>query len=122
MSSNFILSVMLFSILFLGVNVESFAQEQIAKDPQKEDIITPKPDTTNIKTNEEINKDILKKNAVTEEINTKTDVTNIDSITVAKDNVVGKTANGETIYQDIKGGKYILSATGKKVYIKKIPD
>lgn len=121
MSSNFILSALLFSILLLSVNVASFAQEQASKDPQKENIITPKSDTTNIKTNEEINKDIVKKNAATDDINTKKAVTNIDTTTVAKDIVVGKTASGETIYQDIKGGKYTLSATGKKVYIKKIP-
>jgi hypothetical protein len=130
MKSNFMLIALLFSILFLCVNVAAFAQDQVAKDSSKDistpkpvtgNIIAPKQDTTDIITNKEINKDIVKKNAVTEDITTKTDATNIDTTTVAKDIVVGKTANGETIYQDIKGGKYTLSVTGKKVYIKKIP-
>jgi colicin import membrane protein len=42
-----------------------------------------------------------------------------DVKTVIKDKEVGKTADGKTIYEGPKGGKYTLSASGKKVYITK---
>jgi hypothetical protein len=119
MKSNFILSALLFSIFFLSGSTATFAQDQVVKDPQTQDITTPKPATKDIITEKEINKDIAKKDTVNNDIITKTEVTNKDSNLVAKDIVVGKTANGETIYQDIKGRKYTLSAAGKKVYIKK---
>jgi hypothetical protein len=103
------------------VNASAFSQDQVSKDPQTRDISTQKPVTKDIVTDKNINKDIVKKDTVNNDIFTKTEVTNKDSNTVAKDIVVGKTANGETIYQDIKGRKYTLSAIGKKVYIKKGP-
>lgn len=37
----------------------------------------------------------------------------------AKDKVVGKTADGKDIYEGPKGGRYTLSATGKKNYLPK---
>ncbi|MBL7997191.1 MAG: hypothetical protein JNL32_01005 [Candidatus Kapabacteria bacterium] len=36
----------------------------------------------------------------------------------AKDKVVGKTADGKEIYEGPRGGRYTLSASGKKQYIK----
>lgn len=130
MKSYFVLSALLFSILFWGVNSAAFAQDQVPvkktvvkkvemkKDTLKKGVMK-KVESKKVEMKKDVNdqKDGVQKEVKTTKTVVKKDVSTVKS--EIKDKVVGKTADGKTIYEGPKGGKYTLSATGKKVYIKK---
>lgn len=43
----------------------------------------------------------------------------INAKTAVKDKIVAKTNDGQNIYEGAKGGRYTISASGKKFYVKK---
>jgi colicin import membrane protein len=63
--------------------------------------------------NGDVTKDETKKVVTSKKTNMK------DVQTAVKDKVVGKTDDGKPIYEGPRGGKYTISESGKKVYIKK---
>jgi colicin import membrane protein len=133
MKKNFWVIVLLFSIIFWGANAASFAQNQVKKDTTIQDVkksVVKKVGVKKVEMKKDVNtttsvvkkdvnttKGIVKKDVTTTKVEMKKDVKEVKS--VIKDKEVGKTADGKTIYEGPKGGKYTLSATGKKVYIKK---
>jgi colicin import membrane protein len=67
--------------------------------------------------NGDVKKDETKKVVTNKKTEMKKDMKDVK--TAIKDKVVGKTADGKDIYEGPRGGKYTVSESGKKVYIKK---
>ena len=148
MKRNFLIITLLLSILFWGVNATAFAQDQVKKDTKVQEVKKDVVKKVDVK-KQEVKKDVIKKGDVKkeemmkkgdtkkEEIMKKGDTKKEEMLkkhdvkkeemkkdvkdvkTVIKDKEVGKTADGKTIYEGPKGGKYTISESGKKVYIKK---
>ena len=94
-------------------------EEIMKKGDTKKEMIMKKGDTKKeemLKKGDTKKEEMVKKHDVKKE-EMKKDVKDVK--TKINDKEVGKTADGKTIYEGPKGGKYTLSATGKKVYIKK---
>jgi colicin import membrane protein len=94
-------------------------EEMMKKGDTKKEEMMKKHDVKKeemIKKSDTKKEEMLKKHDVKKE-EMKKDVKDVK--TVVKDKEVGKTADGKTIYEGPKGGKYTLGANGKKVYIKK---
>jgi colicin import membrane protein len=90
-------------------------QDMIKKADTKKEEMVKKGDT---KKEEMMKKGDTKKQEMIKKADTKKeDMKNAK--TVIKDKEAGKTADGKTIYEGPKGGKYTISASGKKVYLKK---
>jgi pentapeptide MXKDX repeat protein len=128
MKRNFLVISLLLSILFWGINTTAFAQDQVIKDKKVQEVkkdVMKKGDVKKqemikkgeMKKGEMMKKGEVKKDVMKKELTSKKEVKEVK--TVIKDKEVGKTADGKVIYEGSRGGKYTLSATGKKVYIKK---
>lgn len=89
-------------------------EEMMKKGDTKKEEMMKKGDT---KKEEMMKKGDVKKDEMKKEVTSKKEVKEVK--TVIKDKEVGKTADGKIIYEGPKGGKYTISASGKKVYIKK---
>ena len=118
MKRNFLLSALLLSILFWGVNAAAFAQDQVTKDTVVHKVtkdVIKKGDVKKVDVKTDVTKTVeTKKNGAKKEV-----IKKVETKTLIKDKEVGKTVDGKTIYEGRKGGRYTLSETGKKVYIKK---
>jgi colicin import membrane protein len=138
MKRNFLVLALLFSIIFWGVNAIAFAQDQVKdtvvkkadlkKDAMKKDMIKKggikkdemkKVETTTTKEMKDgkVTKDETKKTVTTKKTEMKKDMNEVK--TKIKDKEVGKTDDGKIIYEGPRGGKYTISESGKKVYLKK---
>jgi colicin import membrane protein len=94
-------------------------EEMMKKGDTKKEEMMKKGDTKKeemMKKSDTKKEEMLKKHDVKKE-EMKKDVKDVK--TVIKDKEVGKTADGKAIYEGPKGGKYTISESGKKVYIKK---
>lgn len=89
---------------------------EVKKEGMKKDMMK-KGEVKKEEMKKEIKKGDVKKDEMKKEVTSKKEVK--DVTTVIKDKEVGKTADGKTIYEGPKGGKYTISENGKKVYIKK---
>ena len=143
MKRRFLLSALLVSFLLWGVN-SSFAQDQV-KDPNVQSVKKGVVKKVEIKKDVNGNKEVVttkkvggkkvvitKKDGEKKVVITKKDgekkviITKKENLnegmrgarSIVKDKEVGKTADGKTIYEGPRGGKYTLSRSGKKVYIK----
>ena len=130
MKRNFLLSALLLSILFWGVNAAAFAQDQVTKDTVMHKVkkeVIKKGDVKKGEVNKEVTKTVeTKKSGMKTEVTKKVEVKkdgmtkDVKEVkTIIKDKEVGKTADGKIIYEGPRGGKYTLSDKGKKVYMKK---
>jgi colicin import membrane protein len=130
MKSSFLSFALLLSILFWCVNAAAFAQDQVKKDTVfhkvKKEVIKKGGEKKEV-VNKEVTKTVeTKKSGAKTEVTKKVEVKkdgmtkDVKEVkTVIKDKEVGKTVDGKPIYEGPKGGKYTLSKTGKRVYIKK---
>jgi hypothetical protein len=124
---------LLFSIIIWGVNATAFAQNQVKKDTvvkkadmkkdmmkkgmKKEDMKKVETTTSKEMKDGKVTKDETKKTVTTKKTEMKKDMNDVTK--KIKDKEVGKTDDGKIIYEGPRGGKYTISESGKKVYLKK---